>query len=128
MRFYKFVVEALFVRASGFGDDIGGFYATFFINSSSVVIAFEGMQRLLSDRMSAHFVSTVEGRVFSTHFYVCDVREVAEEKMHEIEGRDLGFKFFRISEVERVYLAFRCLLLRMFRPRSVFFLDQSAWM
>lgn len=126
MRFYEFMVEGIFIQASGLGADVGGFQATFFIKSSNVATAVDRMRRVLSDRMSAHFVATVETGVFRTYFCIRDVWEVAEERMFEFEGRDLGFTFFRIGKVECMYLAFRRVLLRMFRPQSVFFPHRTA--
>ena len=126
MRFYAFMVEGVFVRASGLGADVGGFQATFFIKSSSVATAVDRVRWVLSDRMSAHFVSTIEMGLFRTYFSIRDVWEVSEGRMFEFEGRDLGFTFFRIGKVECMCLAFRRMLLRIFRPRRVFFPHRSA--
>lgn len=126
MKFYELIVEGVFVRASGLGADVGGFQATFFIKSSNVVSAVDRMRRVLPDRMSAHFVATIEAGVFRTYFSICDVWEVSEERMSEFEGRDLGFTFFRIGKVECMCLAIRRVLLSVFRPRTVFFPRRDA--
>ncbi len=126
MRFYEFMVEGIFVRASGLGADVGGFQATFFIKSSNVATAVDRMRWVLLDRMGSHFVSTIEMGLFRTYFSIRDVWEISEGRMFEFEGRDLGFTFFRIGKVERMCLAFRRMLLRIFRPQRVFFPRRNA--
>lgn len=119
VKLYQLMVEGFFIRAPELEGDVGGFQSTFFVRSGSVGSSVDRVRLALSDRMSTHGVASNELGFFRTYCSVRNVWEVSEERMLSFEGRDLGFTFFRIGPVERVYLASRRVVLSRFRPQRL---------
>ena len=113
---YQITIEGVFINAPELGPELGGFYTTFFLRGNNASNAAHKASFLLADRMALHRVMSVRTWFRGSYCCVHDLLEVTEERFLEQESSDLGFTFYRISPVARVFLAVRGQFLLRFRP------------
>lgn len=111
MKSYQVMIEGVFVEAPELHGKCGGFHATFFLQANNAPHAMHRVRAMLSERMSKHGVK--QGA--ESYFWAHDVWDITEERFLECEGRDEGFKCFRIGMIERIKLGFQG---RWFRKRK----------
>lgn len=106
-KYYKIVIDGVFVRSPELGPEMGGFFTTFFIEAVNVENALLKVRALLVARMREHSVTSVEGGVFKSYFLIHEIGEAEEDRIVEKIGEDSGFTFYRVGFFERISFSVR---------------------
>lgn len=123
---YQIVVEGIFVDVPGTDRTAFGFHTTFYVMANNAPNAVHRVGSMLANRLAVHGVSVIEHGVFGTYCYVRDIWEITSEKFTQNDGKDLGFSFFEIGRLEKIYLALRRTFLRRLKPWLFISLHQTS--
>jgi hypothetical protein len=107
LKYYKIVIDGVFVMSPELTPERGGFFTTFLIGGVNADNAIFKVRALLADRMRAHSVTIVEGGVFRSYFLIHEIGVIEDEDVFEKIGVDSGFTFYRVGIFERLLLAAR---------------------
>ncbi|MEN5425728.1 hypothetical protein ABE522_05035 [Stenotrophomonas pennii] len=107
LKYYRIVIDGVFVRSPELGSELGGFFTTFFIEGVNIENAIFKIRGLLVARMSGHSVTVVKGGAFKSYFLIHEIGEVEGERVVEKIGGDSGFTFYRVGFFERLSFSAR---------------------
>lgn len=106
-KYYKFMVEGVFVTYGDAPNECLGFHSTFHVSAPNVKEAAKVLPRLIEARMARHQVEADLEAIYRPYFWIHDAWESTEKVFSEFSQVDSGFTFFRIGFFESMVLALR---------------------